>query len=331
VLQAVGEAGRSGAPRPKLLCMVDLSMAPEAKAAIEAAARVDYAPAEHARLCQCIGAYDAFWGHTNCRVDREVLERAARLKVVNTASTGTDHIDVAECERRGVQVLSITRDYDLLDMFTATAECAWMLLLNCMRHFPAAREHVLAGHWRGELFCGRQLSQRTMGVLGVGRLGRMTVEYARAFRMRVLGCDLKPVSIPGVERVDFATLLRQSDCLSIHIHLTEQSRHLFNAAAFAAMKPGAVLVNTSRGDIIDEAALLAALASGRLAAFGADVLHDEWRADMGESPVVQYARTHPNVVLTPHIGGHTDLSVHDARVFSARKLARFLESLRPNP
>ena len=155
----------------------------------------------------------------------------------------------------------------------------------------------------------------------------MTVEYGKSFRMRVLGCDLKDITIPGVEKVDFETLLRESDCLSIHIHLTDENRNLFDGQVFAKMKDDAVLVNTSRGDIIDEQALLEALQSGKLAAFGADVLHDEWRADMRESPVVQYAQEHDNVVLTPHIGGCTDLSIRDARVFTAKKLASYLSSM----
>jgi D-3-phosphoglycerate dehydrogenase len=92
------------------------------------------------------------------------------------------------------------------------------------------------------------------------------------------------------------------------------------------MKGGAVLVNTSRGDIIDESALLRALESGKLAAFGTDVLHNEWRADMRESPVIQYAQTHPNVIITPHLGGCTWKTITDARIFTARKLAHYLKT-----
>lgn len=161
-------------------------------------------------------------------------------------------------------------------------------------------------------------------MLGVGRLGKMVCEYGKAFRMRVLGCDVKPFDIPGVEAVDFDTLLRESDVVSIHIHLRPENYQLFSGEAFARMKTGAILVNTSRGDILDEQALLDALESGRLAAFGADVLHNEWRADMGASPVVQYAQTHDNVVITPHMGGATAKSLWDARNFSARKLAHYL-------
>ena len=304
--------------------MTDLSMAPEAVEALSAVADLDQFPPDRGRLLELIGAYDALWSHTEFRVDAEVFERAPRLKVVNTASTGTDHIDREAASRRGIRILSITCDYRLLDTFTATAECAWMLMLACHRHLRSAVGHVLAGGWRGADFVGRQLADETLGVLGVGRLGKMTCRFGQGFRMRVLGCDLKPLDVEGVEAVDFDTLLRESDAISIHVHLTPENRHLFNEAAFARMRPGAILVNTSRGDIIDEDALLRALATGRLAAFGADVLHDEWRADMRDSPVVRYARDHENVVLTPHCGGATTRSIRDARVFAARKLAHYL-------
>jgi len=260
------------------------------------------------------------------RVDADVLSRADRLKAILTASTGTDHIDKREAARRGIRILSITRDYGLLDTFTATAECAWMLLLACHRHFRAATASVFEGQWDSERYRGRQLLGRTLGVLGVGRLGQAMAQMAQGFRMRVIGCDRESFQREGVEPVDFDTLLRDSDAISIHIHMEDGNRHLFNDEVFAKMKPGAILVNTSRGDLIDEAALMRALESGRLAAFGADVLHDEWREDMRESKLVQYALSHPNVVITPHVGGCTTESLRGARLFAAQKLVHYIKT-----
>lgn len=313
--------------RPRVLCMVPW-LPEEAKRILAADLDVDYRPADRALLLATIHDYDGFWGHFDFKVDRPVLERAARLKVINTATTGTDHIDKEEAARRGIRVLSTARDTRLLESFTATAECAWLLILGCLRHVRGATRAAHAGDWANgaQRFEGRQLSGKTLGVLGLGRLGRMAAEYGRAFRMTVLGCERRDVELPGVRRVDFATLLRESDVLTVHIHLTPENRRLFNRAAFAAMKPGGVLVNTSRGDLIDEEALLEALESGRLSAFGADVLSDEWRADMAAHPVVAYARTHENVVLTPHLGGSTCESVREARTFSARKLVHFFRT-----
>jgi len=312
--------------KPRLLCMVDLSGAREEFSALREVANVDCFPPSREHLHEVVDQYDALWIHVDLRVDKEILDRAKRLRVINTASTGTDHIDVEAAHRRGIKVLSITRDYGLLNTFTATAECAWMLVMSCQRHFRAATAHALNGLWKGEQFCGRQLAGQTLGVLGIGRLGSMTCRFGTAFRMRVLGCDLKPFEFEGVEPADFPTLLRESDVISIHIHMTPDNYRLFGDDALNRMRPGSVLVNTSRGDIIDELAVIRALNSGKLSAFGADVVSDEWRKDMAGSPLIRYARDHENVIITPHIGGNTTTSLWRARQFSAVKLLHYLRT-----
>ena len=310
--------------KPRVLCMVDLTGAAEGLHALKEVADVDYIASDRDVLLRTIERYDALWCHTDQRVDAEVLKRASRLKVINSASTGTNHIDKGLASQQGISVLSITSDYGLLEKFTATAECAWMLMLACLRHLRSAIEHVLEGNWYNNRFCGRQLSDLTLGVLGVGRLGTMVCAYGNAFRMRVLGCDVRGVDTPGVEPVNFEALLAQSDAVTIHIHLTPDNHHLFDDTVLSKMKHGSVLVNTSRGDLIDENALLRALESGRLAAYGADVVHDEWRSNMLGSPVIRYAKDHRNVIITPHMGGATTRSIWEARVFSAKKLAHYL-------
>jgi len=313
--------------RPRVLVVTDISYIPEVRQILEAATEVNYQPTDRQALLDHVGDCDALWGHVDLKIDREVLDCSDRLRVVNVCATGTDHIDKDELARRGIRLLCIAKDFGLLDTFTATAECAWLLLLACARQLRSVSARALNGGWDlDQAFFGRQLSGLTLGVLGVGRLGRMSVEYGKSFRMRVLGCDLEPFTVPGVEPVDFDTLLRESDAVLVHIHMTPENYHLFDASVFARMKEDAILVNTSRGDIVDENALMTALESGRLSGFGGDVVHDEWRDDMTTQPLVQYARTHANVVLTPHIGGATWASVVNARVFSARKLVHYLQT-----
>lgn len=311
--------------KPKALVLIPW-LPDEAKAILDAVADTTYRPPEREHLLAHIDATEALWAHFSLKVDKPAIDRATRLRVVNTATTGTDHFDKQELARRGIPLLSIARDAGLLRSFTATSELTWLLLLACFRHFRGANRVAHAGDWTdgAARFQGRQLHGKTLGVLGLGRLGTITAGFGKGFNMRVLGCDLRDVKVPGVEVVDFETLLAESDAISIHIHLTEANRGLFDAAVLAKMKPGAVLVNTSRGDLIDENALLAALRSGHLAAYGADVVHDEWRTDMTVQPLISYARDHDNLVLTPHIGGSTIESVTDARIFSARKLAHWL-------
>jgi len=312
---------------PKVLVMLNTDLCPRALDPLREVARVDHLSIDRAVLLDRIGEYDAYYGHTAIRIDREVLDRARRLKIVAGPSTGTDHFDVKLMAERGIELLSLTREYELLDTFTATAECAWGLLIACMRRLPAAVRAVHEGRWGGEGWVGRQLSQKTLGVVGVGRLGKMVVEYGKAFRMRVLGCDPRPFDIPGVERANFDELLSESDVISLHVHLYDATRGLLSREAFEKMKDGVVIVNTSRGGLIDEAALLENLESGKVVAAGLDIVEGEWMDDISQHPLVRYARTHDNLVITPHIGGATIKSIADARIFLAKKLAARLAEI----
>ena len=305
--------------KQRILCMADLTYSPDAVEPLKAYGSVDILPSNRSRLLEIIHEYHALWCHTDLKIDKEVLYRAGKLKVINTASTGTDHIDRDEAARCGIRVLSITSDYGLLEGFTGVAEYAWMLILAGFRNLRQNVNRVLTGGWADENTSGNAVSGYTVGILGLGRLGRISAEIGKAFRMHVLGCDLEPIEIPGVEQVDFDTLLAESDVITIHIHLLPENLHLFNAETFAGMKDGARLVNTSRGDIIDETALIDALESGKLASYGTDVIHNEWRNNMLDSSLVQYAAAHENVIILPHLGGGRNKTA-EARAFSAKKL-----------
>jgi D-3-phosphoglycerate dehydrogenase len=306
--------------------MVDLEPYPEAKAVLEESAEVRYLPPDHGVLVDAIADYDAYFGHIHVRVDRPVIEGGTRLKAIATPTTGTDHIDLDAAREQGIEVVCIKTEHDLLDTFTATAELAWGLLIACVREIPAAHRQASAGHWDRDLFTGRQLSGKTLGILGYGRLGKMVAEYGKAFRMRVLACDVKDFSAPGVARVSFDTLMRESDVISLHLHLTPETTGIISREAFGTMRRGVVIINTSRGALIGEGAFLEALESGKVSAAGLDMIHGEWNEHIEEHPLVGYAATHRNLVITPHIGGSTYETNRDARLFTARKLMRYLMS-----
>jgi len=220
----------------------------------------------------------------------------------------------------------LRHDTEFLDSITATAELAWGLLLATVRRLPWAFDAAKAGHWARDGYRGHQLSGKTLGILGYGRLGRIVAEYGKAFRMRVIACDVREVkAADGVQMVDFDTLLRESDVLSLHIHLTEENRGIINAETFAKMKLGAVLVNTSRGAIIDEKAFLDALLSGRLGGAGVDVIEGEWDEDLSRHPLIRYANEHENLVISPHIGGVTHESQRMVYEHTVSKLVDYLE------
>jgi D-3-phosphoglycerate dehydrogenase len=314
--------------RYRILNLSDLTASPGALAPLERVGEVVSLPPTQEGLREAIGGFDAYFASLAVRADAEVLRRAGRLRAIATPSTGLDHIDLEEAARRGIAVLSLKDDTEFLDGITATAELAWGLLLAVVRRLPGAFEAARRGEWARDRFRGRQLSGLALGVLGYGRLGRMVARYGLAFRMRVLACDVRPVEPEaGVELVDLDALLRHSDVLSIHVHLTEANRGLLNAAAFAKMKPGAVLINTSRGAIVEEPALLKALESGRIAGAGLDVICGEWEKDLSRHPLIRYAASHENLVISPHIGGVTYESQRRALERTADKLLHYLERL----
>lgn len=308
----------------RVACCADVSICPEALDGLRAVAEVELIEADQATVLARIAEFDGYLASLKVRMDREMLDRARRLRVIATPSTGLDHIDMARAVEKGIRVISIKTEYGLLEEVTCTAEMAWALLLAAVRKIPWSFAAACEGQWARDHYRGHQLSGKTLGVVGCGRLGRMVVDYGKAFRMRVLGCDVKALEIPGVEMVDMDTLLGESDVISIHVHLTPENTGFLDAARFAKMKDGVVLINTSRGAVVDEAAFLAALESGRVGAAGVDVLVGEWREDLAEHPLVRYARTHENLVISPHTGGVTFESQSMTLAFTADRLAEAL-------
>jgi D-3-phosphoglycerate dehydrogenase len=309
--------------------MLDVRAYPGVLEPLSRVADITELPASQQELLKRIAGFDAFLTPLTVRTGRHVLQQAPQLLAVATPSTGTDHIDVACARERGVEVISLKCDTEFLRGVTATAELAWALVLAVVRRLPWAFEAARSGDWARDKFRGRQLSGKTLGILGYGRLGRIVGEYGQAFGMRVLACDIRDLTPePGIEMVSFDRLLKEADALTIHIHLTEETRGLMNAQALRQMKPGSVLINTSRGAILDEQALLAALQDGQLSAAGLDVIDGEWMDDMYSHPLLAYAREHANLVITPHIGGVTWESQSMTFRRCAGKLAEFLEGRR---
>ncbi len=250
--------------------------------------------------------FDACLTSLKIVLDKEILDEAVNLKVIATASTGTDHIDVEYAKKRGIEIISLKNDIKFLDGITSTAELAWGLLLAVVRKIPWSFDAAKEGIWARDLFRGNQLSGKTLGIIGYGRLGRIVAQYGKAFRMNVIACDVKEVNPEAhVKMFSMDDLLKASDVISIHLHLTPENRGIVNEDYFSKMKPGAILINTSRGAIVDEKAFLDALEKGRISAAGVDVINGEWSDKLREHPLVRYANTHENLVITPHLGGVT--------------------------
>jgi glyoxylate reductase len=262
------------------------------------------------------------------RIDDELLRRAPELKVVASAVVGYDHVDLEACRARGV---AVTNTPDVLT--STTADLTWALLLATLRRLPQAERSLRTGRFEGWGFwdyLGADLGGRTLGILGMGRIGQAVARRAAAFEMPVIYHTVRRLS-PAVERsfgarfVEWEALLQESDVLSLHVPLTPQTRHCIDRQAFRRMRAGSYLINTARGALVDEAALVEALTNGRLAGAGLDVYEHE-------------PEVHPGlfdldvVVLLPHIGSATVEARTRMAVLAVRNAVAVLEGRTPpNP
>lgn len=267
-------------------------------------------------LPSCHAILDAYM---NVPFTAERLAKAPDLMLIVTATTGSDHIDGAAAGGRGIPVLTLRGQTEVLGRLSPAAEHSWLLLMASARRLRGATEHVLDGSWDRNLFPGTMLRGTTLGLIGCGRIGTMMSRYAKAFEMRCVGNDPHVEEWPDtVEPARLDEVLATADFVSVHVHLTEETRGLLGATELGSMKKGAVLVNTSRGAVVDETALLDALRSGHLGAAGLDVLAGE--PETTRDPLVEYAREHDNLLITPHIAGFSPGALATVLEFSCGRL-----------
>ena len=276
-----------------------------------------------AALRAAIPPYHALIVRSQVQVDAALITAGTSLRVVARAGAGLDNIDVGAARAAGLTVLNAPDGNTI-----AAAEHTLALLLAVARHVPAADASVRAGEWQRARFGGIELRGRTLGIIGLGRIGLAVAERARAFGMRVVGHDprvsLAACAERGIEAMDLAAVLGLADVVTVHVPLTAETTGLLDAAALARLKPGAIVLNVARGGIVDEAALAAALHEGRLAGAAVDVYEHE-------PPTGSPLLTAPNTVLTPHLGASTAEAQVAVGVEIAERVLRSLEAEAPDP
>lgn len=237
-------------------------------------------------------------------IDLSIINHLPNLKAVITATTGLDHIDENALEQRKVELVSLRPHKYFLDTIPSTAEHTWALLMSLIRNIPAANNDVMKGNWERDYFRGYQLKDKTIGIIGLGRTGKKVAQYAEVFGMRVVFYD------PFVENNEYLKsstldeLARLSDIVSIHVHLLPSTINLVNNPFIDSCKEGVYIINTSRGKICDESALVNGLKSKKVKGIATDVLDTEL-TNINNSELWQAQRRGENVIITPHIGGAT--------------------------
>lgn len=243
-------------------------------------------------------------------IDAELLQKAPRLKLVQTGA-GYDHVDVAACRHRGVAVCNAAGVNA-----AAVAEHALAMMLCWYKNVASLDRCMKQGKEAYLAYRGAELSEKTLGIVGLGHVGRRLAVVARALGMRVLGYSYRPMTVEGVTLRPLAALYEECDVISLHVPLVPDTRRMIDAETLARMKPDALLVNTSRGGLVDETALVAALKEGRIGGACLDVFEEE-----------PLSRDHPlraleNVILTPHTAGYPD-----GVKFHKKRYAFFVENI----
>ena len=285
-------------------------IAPEGVALLRAHHEVDERPGlTPAELCASLADYDALIVRSQVQVDAAVIAAGPRLQVIGRAGVGVDNVDLEAATRAGITVVNAPTGNTI-----AATEHTLALLYGVARKIAAADASVRRGEWQRTHFTGLELRGRTLGLVGLGKIGQAIAARARAMEMAVLASDpyvtAEQAAHHGAELVPFDDLLAQADVVSVHVPLSRATRGMIGAKELGRMKPGAILLNVARGGVVDEAAVAAALSAGTLAGAGIDVFEHEPPVD---SPLLDA----PNTLLTPHLGASTA----EAQVAVAEEIA----------
>lgn len=279
-------------------------------------------------LYPIISDYDAIYTNPNkskVYIGKDLLKHASSLKVISTASTGTNHIDKDYTSSEGIEVLSLTEERDVITKITSTAEHAFALTMASLRKIVQSHTNSMKGEWDYTNYIGRQMNMLNIGVLGYGRLGSLYAHYSKSFGANVYALDpYVEIRDEGIKQLDSLKELSQvSDILSIHVHVNEETKGMINYRFLAEMKNDVTIINTSRGEIINESDLVSFLEENKSASFATDVLTDEIR-NRQDSPILNYAKESPDqVTITQHIGGMTREAQEIAYQHAAQMLKSF--------
>ena len=307
---------------------------------------MDYSPAalnvykELGSVSCFSGIHNDFWNKGSatvlvCRLGYDLNAKYMRcfpqLQFIVSPTTGLNHIDLEYCAANQITVISLKGETDFLDSIRSTSELAFALILALVRNIVPGNNSVLRGKWNRDKFKGRELSTLTLGVLGVGRIGRHIISFAKAFGMSILACD--PYINPKNLYPDYVQLCSQSelfsiaDIVTVHVDYRPENARMITRRDFERMKPGGYFINTSRGELVSEEDIIWALEKGKLAGVGLDVLAEEQGGQrLFKKRIIEYAKKNKNLIITPHLGGCTVDAMHKTELFAAEKLKQVVNA-----
>ena len=267
-----------------------------------------------------IGEYDAIITRSGTTMDAAVLECAKNLKIVARAGVGIDNVDVDAASTKGIIVVNAP-----MGNTNSAAEHTMALLLSLCRNIPVANASLKGGEWKRAPYTGHELKHRTMGVVGLGKVGGRVALRAKAFEMNVIACDPyiseKRGTDLGVKLVTLDDIVRYADVITVHTPLNEETRGMITPEHFKRMKDGVIVINCARGGIIEEEAMLAALESGKVAGSAFDV----WSKEPPQTELLKKLIGHPKMVVTPHLGANTFEAQKNVAIDVSREIINYLD------
>ena len=273
-----------------------------------------------AELHQIIGDYDALITRSGTRVDAALLEHSGNLRIVARAGVGIDNVDVPAASKKGIIVVNAP-----FGNVNSAAEHTMAILLSLCRNVTVANASLKSGEWKRAPFTGYELKGKTVGIIGLGKVGGRVALRCRAFEANVLACDPyiseKRAEDHGVKLVSLDDIVRYADIITVHTPLNEETTGMIRREHFAAMKEGVIVVNCARGGIIEEAAILEALESGKAVGAAFDV----WSEEPPATEVLRKLIAHPRMVVTPHLGANTFEAQKNVAVDVSREIINYLD------
>ena len=301
----------------KILCLTPIKHLDGIYEYLNSFGRIDYLPDSPANMIRdtvSILNYDVIFcnpNKQNYKLDEYILKHFNGT--ILTASTGLNHIDIDYCDKKGIKVMSHKEDMELLNELPSTSELAFGLMSSMLRNIPSSFDDVKKGNWDYDSHMGHQLKGKTIGIIGYGRLGKMMTDYCHAFGMNTLPYD------PYKFDADFELLLKISDVISLHVHANDETRHMINKKTLGKMKKDSYIINTSRGEIVNEKDIVQSLRDEHLKGYATDVIEDEY-GNRENSPILKGIKEGLNILVTPHVGGMTWEGQQKAYKWSISKL-----------
>ena len=258
------------------------------------------------------------------KIDKELLENTS-IKTINSCSTGLNHIDLDYCKKNNIKIQCHKNDFNLINQLPSTSELAFGLMLSLLRQIPQGQKHVSEYKWDYTQFMGRQVKDLKVGIVGYGRLGKMMFNFCKAFGADVMIYDpyvrdqLSDRFLLNNWCSSLEQLFEFSDVVSLHVHVTDETKYMINKDLFGSIKKDCYIINTSRGEIVNELDIAVGLKTNVITGYATDVIENEFD-DLVKSPIIDAMNTGENIIITPHVGGMTIEGQTKAYKHSIKKL-----------